>query len=315
MISPDQILIVFNPAAQSGRLAKLELDIRAESKKILGRTGFVSTNKKGHAREIARTLAPSIKQIIAVGGDGTVHEIAAGLAEANAEAGLAVIPLGSGNDFCRALHMSTDWRRAFEQLKSARIIQSDIGTYSWMENGESHSDYFINAFGVGFDAYCAHFAPIYKSWPLGIGYTVSILVALRSWISSGATVWDLSDEKKPIFSGKMMFTAIGNAQDSAGGYKVNPKALITDGLVDPCIVEDLSFFKALSLLPSARDGKHLKRKEVHYHQVRKLLIETDRGIPIHADGEVKSMEARSISVEVLPGKINVFVPKDAPERL
>lgn len=313
MISPDQILIVFNPAAQSGRLAKMELDIRSESKKILGRTGFIATNKKGHAREIARTVSPAIKQIISIGGDGTVHEIAAGLTETQSEVGMAVIPLGSGNDFARALHMDMDWRTALNQIKNARLIRSDVGLCQWMEGDQTKKDYFINALGIGFDAYCAHLAPQYKSWPFGLGYTVSILVALRSWISAGATVWDLSEEKKPIFSGKMMFTTVGNAQDSGGGYTINPKALVSDGLLDPCIVEDVSFFKALSLLPSARDGKHIRRPEVHYHQLTKMLVETDRGIPIHADGEVKSLEARSINVEILAGALNVFIPANAPD--
>ncbi|MDA1028579.1 MAG: diacylglycerol kinase family lipid kinase [Bacteroidetes bacterium] len=314
-ISPDNVLVIFNPAAGSGRLGARELDIRAELKQSLGRTPIASTSKKGHARELAANLSSNIQMVVAIGGDGTVHETACGLAESNSSAGMAVIPMGTGNDFARALKMPIDWRKAINEIRSAKKISSDMGQVKWKEEGGDFSDYFVNALGIGFDAFCAHLAPKYKGWPFGIGYTASIVAGLREWVSSGATVWDTSFEKKPIFSGRMMFTTIGNAQDSGGGYTVNPKALISDGLLDACIVEDLSFFRALSILPSARDGKHLSKKEVSYFQLQNMLIETDRGLPIHSDGEVKTLQARLIEVNVLPGKIAVFVPNSAPEIL
>jgi len=315
-ILPENILVIFNPAARSGHLAGQELDIRAELKKSIGRTQFISTTKKGHARELASNLPPSIQMVVAIGGDGTVHEVASGLAEANSSAGMAVIPLGSGNDFARVLHMPTDWRKAIEGIRSSKRISADIGCVNWKEEGDDFSAYFMNALGIGFDAHCASIAPKYKNWPLGIGYTASIVAGLRSWVSSGATVWDTSSsDKKVLFSGRMMFTTVGNAQDSGGGYKVNPKALISDGLLDACIVEDLSFLRALSILPSARDGKHLLKKEVSYFQFQNLLVDTDRGLPIHSDGEVKSLQAISIEVSLLPRKIGLFVPASSPETL
>ena len=307
-ISSDQILVVFNPQAQSGKLKRLELDVRSELKKTVGRTDFVSTTGKGHARELMSGLDDRIRLVIAIGGDGTVHEMASGLAESNSTASLAVIPLGSGNDFARAVGMNKSWKESLAQLATATIRPCDMGSVEWKEDGETKQDYFANALGVGFDAHCAHIAPNYKNWPFGIGYTVSILMGLKTWISGGATVWDLSSERRALYSGRMMFTTIGNAQDSGGGYKVNPKALLSDGLIDACIVDKMSFFRAVSILPSAREGKHLSKKEVSYFQVTQLLIETDRGLPIHADGEMKSLQARTITVSVLPGKIKIVVP-------
>ena len=309
-IPPDQILVVFNPQAQSGKLKRLELDVRSELKKTVGRIDFVSTTGKGHARKLMSELDARIRLVIAIGGDGTVHEVASGLAENESDACMAVIPLGSGNDFARALGMDRSWKASLAQLATAAIRPCDMGQFEWKEDGNPKQDYFANALGVGFDAHCAHLAPRYKNWPFGIGYTVSILMGLKTWISGGATVWDLSNEKKALFSGRMMFTTIGNAQDSGGGYKVNPKALLSDGLIDACIVDNMSFFRAVSILPSAREGKHLSKKEVSYFQVTQLLIETDRGLPIHADGEMKSLQARSISVSVLPGKIKLVVPEN-----
>ncbi len=319
-ILPENIFVVFNPAAQSGRLAGRELDVRSVLKQTIGRTKFVSTTRKGHAKEMAASLPPSVQMVVVIGGDGTVHEVASGLAESNSPIGMAVIPMGSGNDFARAIKMPTDWRRAIEELRTAKAIKVDLGRVKWKEEGVDFFDYFINALGVGFDAHCASLAPKFKGWPFGIGYTASIIAGLRSWVSSGATVWDTSvwdtlREKKAIFSGRMMFSTIGNAQDSGGGYTVNPKALISDGLLDACIVEDLSFLRALSILPSARDGKHLSKKEVSYFQVKSMLIDTDRGIPIHADGEVKTLQARTIEVTLLAEKITVFVPRSAPGQL
>jgi diacylglycerol kinase (ATP) len=313
--SPDEILVVFNPAARVGRLAKSELDVRAGVKKALGRVAFVLTTHKGHARELVADLPPTIKLVVVIGGDGSVHDVACGLAESGSNAAMAVIPMGSGNDFARALKMPMNWVDALGQLRTAVPRSVDVGGVGWKEDGEEFQDWFINALGIGLDAHCAYLAPQYKGWPFGLGYTASILAGLKSWVSGGATIWDTSNEKQLLFSGRMLFTTIGNAQDSGGGYKINPKALVTDGLLDACIVKDMTFFQALRLLPSARDGGHLKNKAVSYFQLTDMLIETDRGLPVHADGEVKSLQARSIRVSVHPGKLTVFVPSTAPEKL
>ncbi|HAY37487.1 MAG TPA: hypothetical protein DCY57_11055 [Bacteroidetes bacterium] len=309
------VVVVFNPAAQTGRLAHLEPNLKDELHATFGSVRFHCTEYKGHARELAMELGAEVDLVLAVGGDGTVHEVGTGLVEVGSRVPMGILPLGSGNDFARALKMPMEWKEAISALSTGTLRTVDTGYSRWKEEGKTRECRFINALGVGFDAFCAVIAPKYKGWPFGIGYTVSILVALKSWISSGATVWNLSNGKEPIFSGRMMFTTIGNAQDSGGGYSINPKALVSDGRVDACVVENCSIMRSLSLLPATREGKHLTMKEVNYHQLEKMLIDTDRGLPIHADGEVQSLEARSIEVSVVANSLRVIVPKSAPEVL
>ncbi len=81
-----------------------------------------------------------------------------------------------------------EWKEAISALSTGTLRTVDTGYSQWKEEGKTRECRFINALGVGFDAFCAVIAPKYKGWPFGIGYTVSILVALKSWISSGATV-------------------------------------------------------------------------------------------------------------------------------
>ena len=151
--------------------------------------------------------------------------------------------------------------------------------------------------------------------PFGIGYTVAILAGLKTWVSGGATLRSGTRNGDVVFNGRLMFVTIGNAQDSGGGYTVNPGALITDGKLDPCIVENMSIPRALMLLPKARNGGHIGLKGVTYVRLESLNIETDRGLPIHADGETLSLQARTIQVDVQPGSLNVIVPAAAPDLL
>lgn len=313
MVKPENIIAIFNPAALSGRLAEMETEIRNELKRTIGDIRFVRTKERDHAREIASNLGNNIELVLAIGGDGTVHETGAGLVEAGSEAFMGIIPMGSGNDFARALFMPSNWRKAIKSIVSGRRVRVDTGHATWKEDGVEKSSVFINALGIGFDAHCAFLAPQYKGWPLKIGYTVCILAGMKSWVSAGATIWDMSNGKELLFCGRMMFTTVGNARDSGGGYSVNPKALVTDGLVDACMVEDMSLIRTLMMLPSARDGNHLKNRAVRYRQVTRLLIETDRGLPIHADGEMQSLQASMIDIRVRPSSLGAVVPKEAPE--
>jgi len=158
-------------------------------------------------------------------------------------------------------------------------------------------------------------APNYKGWPFGIGYTVSILQALRTWISAGATIRTTGPTSEVIFNGRLMFVTIGNAFDSGGGYTVNPGALISDGFLDPCIVEDISVLRCISLMPRVRSGDHIGMDEVTYVRTEGIHIDSDRGLPMHADGEILSRQARNIRVDVEKAVLPVVVPADAKDPL
>jgi len=310
MASFQKVLAIINPAARSGRLIESVGEITQLLEAQFPLVEVLLTKQKGHAKEIAAAASETCDLVISGGGDGTVHEVAAGLVASGSSTPLGILPLGSGNDFGRALKLSANWKKAVLEIADGKVVQVDSGRATWQEEANPQECFFINALGIGFDAHSAIIAPQYKAWPFSLGYTAAIIAALRSWVSAGATIWKGEKGNELLFSGRLMFVTVGNAQDSGGGYTVNPGALVSDGLLDPCIVEDISFWKAISLLPRVRGGGHISMKEVTYRRTDVLFIETDRGLPIHADGEVISKQARSIRVSVNPGSLNVVVPKN-----
>lgn len=311
MPSFPNVLAIVNPTSRRGRNRNRIPAILEGIQARFPGARIELTRATGHASELVLEHGVGADLILACGGDGTVHEVAKGMVRNNMQAAMGVLGLGSGNDYARALRMPTSWPDALDAIAGGRLVASDAGHVAWKEAGESRIGFFINALGVGFDAHTAVLAPKYKGYPLG--YTVAILDGLKSWISGGATIRTGGRDGDVVFNGRLMFVTIGNAFDSGGGYTVNPGALISDGALDPCMVEDISVLKAISLLPRVRSGGHIGMKEVTYLRTPSIHIDTDRGLPVHADGEVLSLQARDLDVSVLPGALRVVVAAGAPD--
>lgn len=305
-----ELTAIINPAARSGKLrARMDEVVKAlEKEGILVKR--LITEGPNHATELAHEASRTADVILAVGGDGTVHEVARGILESKTDTSLAIMPCGTGNDFARMIGMSKDPSEAARQLITAVRCKVDVGRVTWLEDGEKKSGTFINAIGIGFDGYAASIAPRYKGLPFGMGYLVSILAALKTWVPCGVTVWDESKESEVRFSGPLFFVTIGNARDSAGGYRINPKASIVDGKLDVCLVEAIGYFRALRMLPTTRNGSHLKSPEVKYWHTNSIRIDADRSLPVHVDGEMLSISASGIEISVDSGALNVLIPSD-----
>ena len=311
----EHVLAIANPSARSGRNRALMSELEQAVQATFPGATLRLTERPGHASEIAAEEGPSADLILACGGDGTIHEVAKGLVASSCSTPMGVLGMGSGNDFARALQMPTSTRDALLAIRAGRAIDVDTGHVEWREGDGTHTGFFVNALGVGFDAHSAVIAPRYKGYPLGMGYTLAILQALRTWVSGGATIREDDRNGRVLFSGRLMFATVGNAFDSGGGYTVNPGALISDGALDPCIVEHISTMRSIMLLPRVRTGKHIHLNEVVYERVRGLHVDTDRGLPVHADGEILSLQARDLQISVRPGSLRVVIPPHVKETI
>lgn len=305
-----RIVAIINPYARLGRVGDRAREVQAALEWAGLDVTTVFTEKPLHALEIAQTMAREDTILIAGGGDGTVNEVARGIMSSGSAGTMAVLPLGSGNDFARMIGMSEDLKTAVTQLRCAVERQVDVGRVSWEEPTSKGCAHFVNALGIGFDGYAATLVPRFKGYPLGMGYLTAILVALWNWKSVGVNVVDLSSEDVIRYSGGLFFVTVGNGQDSAGGYSLNPKASIFDGMLDVCLVEAIGKLRALRMLPLARTGDHLKLPEVHYWHSTGIRVSSERPLPVHADGEIQTLQAISLDVSVAPGALRVLVPGD-----
>lgn len=309
----SSIVMIANPAARSGRVRANVGLLHAMAQDVLGPVDLLLTERPRHAEHLAQYLSESVTTVIGVGGDGTFNEIAAGLCLAGRPVQLGLVPAGSGNDLARVLHVSDNPAVALRTIRDGIPLKMDSGIVTWHDSDGPGTRRFVNACGLGLDAFAAWYAPRWKHLPFGMGYSVAVLTALSRWIPMGATI--RSNDGTVMHAGPLMFATVGNAKDSGGGFRLNPHALVADGKLDACIARGMSRLRALQMLPKARTGEHLNASEIDYFQVEGLSMEVDRGIPIHADGEMCTLEGRNIRVDVDPGSLTVLVDADKLDRI
>lgn len=257
---------------------------------------FGWTEGPGHATGLAVAAARAgFGQVAAMGGDGTLHEVINGLAETDPQPVLGVIPAGTGNDFARSLGIPLD------PLQAAGVVTH--GCERCIDLGRVNGRYFVNVGGVGFDAEVA--AMVNRgphrgggAWP----YVVSLFRVLATYRNAMVRI-RLDGEQS--FKEKILLVAVGNARSYGGGMKVVPHALVDDGLLDVCIGGDLNPVQTLGLLPKVFAGTHLGHPMVRSLRARKIEVESEQSLSVHADGETVGVTPAVF--EVVPGRLRVRV--------
>ncbi|HMB93607.1 MAG TPA: diacylglycerol kinase family protein [Rhodothermales bacterium] len=304
-------IAILNPAADHGRTGKRCPQVRAALRSVGLTDEIWQTTHPGHAVVLARQAATQADVVVAVGGDGTVHEVSRGLIESGCPVSLGVLPLGTGNDFVKMLGMPRRLDEAVQALKIARPQAVDYGRVRWYEGGQLHEQPFVNAVGAGFDAQAAIEASAFKGLPGITGYLVAVLRTLRRWQSPQVRIVGRSasdQEMTLLYEGPLLLVTVGNGISSGGMFRLTPQASITDGLLDVCLVQDVSKSRILQMMPHVIQGTHETAQEVHMNQINGLIISSATGLPVHADGEILAQQAPTIEIEVVSGGLSVLKP-------
>lgn len=308
--SADAYFVIFNPAASRGSAARSRPAIEAAFRVAGTRCVLVPTEGRDHARELAaRAALEPWRAIVAVGGDGIVHETVNGLMQATGEGvtpPLGVVPLGSGNDFVKMLgipaHRPAD---AIRRMLTAPTRQVDVGrvTRYTGEGGPPAPWYFTNGLGVGFDAQVAQHASRVKRLRGVAIYAWGIVRALRELrnprmevVLDGSLIAD-----RPL-----ILTTISNGPCHAGNFWLCPGARVDDGELDILIADARPTGQLLRLLPRVVKGKHLDAPGVHLLRGKHVTVRSEEPLAIHADGEVVAEWVRELEIEVLPGRLTVL---------
>lgn len=292
--------VVFNPVAGRGRAhAALDELARLLDAAALEHVLHVTTGP-GHATELAADT-PSGTTIVAVGGDGTVHEVVTGML--SVEEGvhptsrvLAVVPVGSGDDFAHALGLKRgDVAGAVATLLQGRRRTVDVG----LVNGSP----FVNAFSTGFDADVAHRLDDVPRFLKGLAaYLYALTISLGSARSVGVSV---KLDGIPARVGNALLVAVQNGPRTGGSFTYAPDAKPDDGHLDVVVARDLDLFGTLSLLPRVMLGTHLSHPKVSWHRVKSVEIEWTRVRNGHVDGESAGSSHR-FQVEIRAGRLTVL---------
>jgi diacylglycerol kinase (ATP) len=292
--------VIHNPTAGRGRAAGVWKQIQPVLDEAGVEYGVAATEAPGHAEALAERAAnDGWGAIVAVGGDGTVQQAAAGLMRAAGDGStvpLGIIGVGSGNDFIKLLDLPQQQpEAAARRLLSARPRAVDIGRVG--------SRYFTNGVGVGFDAQVAIQASRVR-WLRGTAlYAWALLKVLGSLRTPRIRIVLDGDR---IIDRRLTLVTVGNGACHGGAFWLCPNARPDDGLFDVCIADALSIPRLLRVIPAVMQGTHLGLPEVEIHRARQVRISSDDPLPVHADGEILGEAVHELELELLPGRLSVL---------
>jgi len=264
------------------------------------------TDGRGHATELAReALDQGFRFLVAVGGDGTIHEVVNGKLRddqpVNAEAVFGVVAAGTGSDFVKTFGIpATMPAHAVAHLDGSNSFPIDLGKITYMQNGVTTVRYFANIAEVGLGASAVAKAQRLPRWLGPTMYFVAFWLAVRNHRTARVTV-DLVDR---TYEGRMNNMVVANGQFFGGGMKVAPKAVPTDGLLD-IQIEHARKKDAIALMPKIYKGTHVPHPDIFEAKRARISIEADRPLSIEADGEV--LGETPASFEVLRDVVQIKV--------
>lgn len=275
---------------------------------------------KGMAYEVYKTTAPMDAYektriicadgsdcIIGIGGDGTIQEIVAGMADAfngapSIPVPLAIFPCGSGNDFYINLERGNYRKKKGVQAAEAvfdAIINKRLHTVDLIK---ADGMAYINIGNIGLDARIVRNALKYKKRLGHYAYLAAVYKSIIQHINLPLII--KADGK--TFEGKYTFAAICNGRYYGGGIPVSPNADIDDGQITICLVEAMSRPKAMILFPVLFFSLHTKLKQVRYLNCKSLTITLPHAEILCLDGNLYE-KSGSITFEIMPGALQLYI--------
>ena len=308
----DRWFVIVNPVAGSGRGL---IDFPQISRLLRNddiRHDAVFTEHKHHATELTVTAAnQGYRRIIVIGGDGTLNEVVNGLfiqkAVEPCEILLAVIAVGTGNDWVRTFGIPQHYSEAIRAIREERSFLQDVGTVTYTESHYTQTRYMANVAGLGFDAHViSTFNHLkMKGYKGGWMYLYSILKSYFRYKSSGARIWV---DDKVVFNDLMFSLAIGICKYNGGGVQQLPNALADDGLLDLTIIRPVHWWHIVFRLKKLFNGDIYQIGHVIHAQGRKVKIEAAPSIQLETDGEL--MGGTPVEVNIRQRAIRVVVTRE-----
>lgn len=308
-------VVIVNPTAGRGAGARLELRIAARLRGYGLDFHLISTTAPGQARRLAREVAAEGRGlVIAVGGDGTTNEVLNGLMEAQVDAGtrcgqhledpdgtaLAILPIGTGNDFAFGAGIPLDLERACQVVARGQSRVLDVGR---VRADNEPPLYFGNGMGVGFDAIANMESRKVKRLRGTLLYLVAVLKTLAFYYHAPQTTIRFDDEK---LTQPCLMISIMNGRRMGGAFYVTPDSRMDDGLLDLCVAAKVGRPKMVAFVPRFMRGTHTTDRDVTMAQGRKVTVVSEAPWASQVDGEIYGVGASRFDVELLPRRLRLI---------
>lgn len=267
------------------------------------------TTHRYHAVELViKALRQGYRKFLAIGGDGTIHEIVNGIFLQKdvpcKDVTMAVIPVGSGNDWSRMNKIPLNHQGAIEVFLRNRTILQDFAKVTYVESGVTNVRYMSNGCGVGLDANICLRCNIAKNKGKG-GASSYVKAAFLSLIGRRSHKGEVVLDGKSFFRGNIFSVAVGIGKYSGGGMIQVPDAIVDDGVVSVMVARRISKIKFLSLFKYLFNGKVYSIREVSHCSASKVEIFTDSPDRLEIDGEV--LGTTPVKIEVIPRSLRIVV--------
>lgn len=286
--------LVYNPVAGRGRQA----GALARVSRILDEHGLsyrsLTTTRSGEAREFTAQL-PETARILAIGGDGTLQEVAS--ACVSTPRSMGIVPAGSGDDLAFALGMDRD------DLEGA-VRRAIAGTCRRIDTGLVNGRTFVNAAGTGFDAEVAlavRRAPAYLRERSA--YLHAVLSSLQHLASVPARV---TVDGLVVYHDDALLISVQNGPRSGGSFPLAPAACPDDGVLDVVVAGNFSRLATLGILPKVMRGTHLGHPKVSLLRGKRVTIDWETSRPMHLDGELLEPTSH-FELEIKPASLSVLL--------
>ncbi len=316
--------IIINPASRSGRGERIwseQVEPALQEKQVSYQAYF--SGKSGEVRHLAAQITKEHAveaelKLIILGGDGTVNEALQGIADLS-KVVLGYIPTGSSNDLARDLGISKDPKSALDLiLENTAPRAMDLGRLTYLDKDlPEESRLFAVSCGIGFDAaVCAEaMSSRIKDTMnrIGLGKLTYLGIALKQLITARKVSCDLTLEnsadgtQKSIHLSRFLFVTCMSHRYEGGGFMFCPPAVDHDGILDLCVVGNISKALVLLALPTAFFGKHYFVKGIDAYTATQMSVTASAPLWVHTDGEV-TRKSCGFRVECLPGAVRMITP-------
>jgi diacylglycerol kinase (ATP) len=286
-----RLRLIFNPAAGRGRTRR---HVREAEEHLRSLGAQVDTEASASPDDLTRLAAEGSRgdydRVVICGGDGTLH-----YAVRDYDLGrtpLALLPLGSGDDFAKVCGIPRDLRAACEVAVRGVVREVDVAHANGIR--------YLGVAGLGFDSEVARYANEHAKFLRGsVVYLYAILRVLPRFTPHRVQINGAGAQE-------IMFATVGNSRQYGGGIRITPAAVVDDGQLDFCIVHRTTRVQLLLTLPLAYTGAHVRKSFVECGRGREFHFQTERPLDVYADGE--AVTTTPVTFGLAAEKLKIVVP-------
>ena len=305
----DAWVVIVNPKAGSGRGLKDWPIISNQMYNSGLRFTCLFTEHKHHAVELTvKAINDGYRNIVAVGGDGTIHEVVNGIfiqkAAPTTDISLAVIPAGTGNDWIRMYGISKTYSEAVKSLVVKRTVLQDVAKVSYYQTKVQHTRYMANVAGLGYDAVVNLQYNRLKDEGK-YGKWLYIRSAFRTFVGYSPIKFHIVADGKEFYNGMAFSGAVGIGKYNGGGMQQTPDAAVDDGLMDLTMIKKMSKLRIIRNFSLLYTGNIYSNPKVVHTQCKRIEIESWPQSRIEIDGE--AVGKSPFTFEMVPHAIKVVV--------